>query len=232
MKLPAHRAHRRFWTVLVALAVATALLFPMGFWNPPEPAQEPPREVFADQPPVPTSRTQSWDQKWDNATRVNGFGTRYDAYQHAGSWYDAPKTWVYASSADCKKHREWKCYRRDMGGWTSLVRPWKTTLDNMYAALGPRLRKYLNLPAWHTVPTQKLLIISTHTGKSVEVWISDYCACHGADRKQGTRDDSLIDLSPEVWAALGAFKGGKIPGWPYANTTPGFKNTIEVRFIP
>ena len=232
MKLPAHRAHRRFWTVLVALAVAAGLLFPMGFWNPPEPVQEPPREVFADQPPVPTSRPQSWDQKWDNAIRVNGFGTRYDAYQHARSWYDAPKTWVYANKKECARRPEWKCYLRDMGGWYANVRPWKTSLKNMYAALGPRLREHLKLPGWHTVPNQKLLIISTHTGKSVEVWIADYCACHGADRKQGTRDDSLIDLSPEVWAALGAYKNGKIPRWPYANTTPGFKNTIEVRFIP
>ena len=232
MKLPARRAHRRLWTVLVALAVATVLLFSVGFWNTPEPAQEPPREVFSDQPPVPASRPQSWDQKWDSAIRVNGFGTRYDAYQHARSWYDAPKTWVYANKEECAKRPEWKCYRRNMGGWTSLVRPWSTTLDNMYAALGPRLRKYLNLPAWHTIPTQKLLIISTHSGKWVEVWIADYCACHGADRKQGTRDDSLIDLSPQVWAALGAYEGGKIPKWPYANTTPGFKNTIEIRFIP
>lgn len=232
MKLQARRAHRRFLTVLVVLAVATGLLSSVGSWNAPGPVQEPPVEVFYDQPPVPTSRPQSWDPKWDTAVRINGFGTRYDAYQHARSWYDAPKTWVYASAKECKRNPSWKCYRRNMGGWTALVRPWSTTLDNMYAALGPRLRKHLNLPAWHTIPTQKLLIISTHTGKSVEVWIADYCACHGADKKQGTRDDSLIDLSPQVWAALGAFKNGKIPKWPYANTTPGFKNTIEVRFIP
>jgi hypothetical protein len=232
MKLPARRAHRRLWTVLVALAVATGLLATLGFWNPPEPAQEPPREVFYDQPPVPPAKGYEWADKWETAFRVNGFGTRYDAYQHARSWYDAPKTWVYASAKECKKNPKWKCYRRNMGGWTALVRPWSTTLDNMYAALGPRLRKYLNIPAWHTIPTQKLLIISTHSGKWVEVWIADYCACHGADRKQGTRDDSLIDLSPQVWAALGAYKGGKIPKWPYANTTPGFKNTIEIRFIP
>jgi len=125
----------------------------------------------------------SWHPKWNTAVNIKGFGTRYDAYQHAGSWYDSPNTWVFA-------------------------------------------------PRWHTIPNEKILIISTHTGKFVEVWIADYCACHGADRIQGTKDDSLVDLSPEVWAALGAFKDNKIPPWPYANTTPGFKNTIEVRFFP
>ena len=174
----------------------------------------------------------SWHPKWNTAVNIKGFGTRYDAYQHAGSWYDSPNTWVFASQIECKNNPAWKCYRRNMGGYTSLVRPWKTTLNNMYAALGPFLRKHLKIPPWHTIPNEKILIISTHTGKFVEVWIADYCACHGADGIQGTKDDSLVDLSPEVWAALGAFKDNKIPPWPYANTTPGFKNTIEVRFFP
>lgn len=214
------------------LLLALVIVFVSGCTATPAPPTPAPSPVMIDQPAVPTIRKHTWHEKWDRAVRVNGFATRYDAFQHARSWYDAPKTWVYANKKECAKRPEWRCYLRDMGGWKASVRPWSTTLENMYAALGPRLRKYLNLPAWHTVPTQKLLIISKHTGKWVEVWIVDYCACHGADKKQGTRDDSLIDLSPEVWAALGAFRGGKIPKWPYANTTPGFKNNIEVRFIP
>lgn len=231
MKLPAHRAHRRFWTVLVALAVATGLLFSMGFWNAPEPAQEPPRDVFYDQPPVPPAKGYEWADKWQDAFKANGFGTVYDAYQHDRSWYDSPKTWIYASKEECARNPKWRCYLRNMGGWTARVRPWKTSLKNMYAAIGPRLRKYLNMPKWHTIPTQKLLIISTHSGKWVEVWIADSCDC-----RQGTpgnlADDSLIDLSPQVWAALGAYKNGKIPSWPFKPTTPGWRNDIEVRFIP
>lgn len=217
---------KRLLPMVLAIAVVACV-------NPSVPASPTPTASFeANQPSVPVGRPNNWDAKWDSAFKMNGFGTRYDAYQHAHSWYDTPRTWVYASADECRKNPGWKCYHRDMGGWTSLVRPWKNTLKNMYAALGPRLRKYFAAPRWHTIPTQKLLIISTHTGKSVEVWIADSCTCHGADRKEGTWDDSLIDLSPEVWAALGAFKDEKIPPWPYANTTPGFKNTIEIRFLP
>lgn len=212
--------------LLILLAISVA-----ACGNPSAPATPTPDPFPIDQPSVPPTSAHDWPDKWETAFRANGFGTVYDAYQHSGAWYDSPKTWVYANKSKCDKNPKWRCYLRDMGGWTASVRPWKTTLKNMYAALGPRLRKYLGIPAWHTVPTQRLLIISTHTGKWVEVWIADFCDC-----RQGTAgnsaDDSLIDLSPQVWAALGAYKGGKVPSWPFSPTTPGWRNDIEIRFIP
>jgi len=212
--------------LLILLAISVA-----ACEGPSIPASPTPEPLPIDQPSTPPSSGYDVPDKWVDAFRVNGFGTVYDAYQHSYAWYDSPKTWVYASVAECKKHPAWKCYRRDMGGWYANVRPWKTTLKNMYAALGPRLRKYLGIPAWHTIPSGKLLVISTHSGKWVEVWIADSCDC-----RQGTPgnsyDDSLIDLSPQVWAALGAYKNGKVPSWPFKPTTPGWRNDIEVRFIP
>lgn len=215
---------KRLLLILLAISVAACE-------SPSIPASPTPEPLPIDQPSTPSSGGYDVPDKWVDAFRVNGFGTVYDAYQHARSWYDAPKTWVYVNKAECAKNPEWRCYLRDMGGWYANVRPWKTTLKNMYAALGPRLRKYLNIPAWHTIPTGKLLIISTHSGKWVEVWIADSCDC-----RQGTPsnpyDDSLIDLSPQVWSALGAYKNGKVPAWPFKPTTPGWRNDIEVRFIP
>ena len=131
MKPQAHRAHRRFLTVLVVLAVATGILSAVGSWNPPEPVQEPPAKGFYDQPPVPSPKGNEWAPKWQNSFRVNGFGTVYDAYQHSRAWYDSPKTWVYANETQCAQNPKWRCYLRDMGGWTAMVRPWKTTLKNL-----------------------------------------------------------------------------------------------------
>jgi hypothetical protein len=215
---------KRWLLILLAILV-------MACGNPSIPVSPTPEPFPVDQPATPFAKGYDVPDKWVDAFRMNGFGTIYDAYQHSYAWYDSPKTWIYASVAECKKHPAWKCYRRDMGGWYANVRPWKTTLKNMYAALGPRLRKYLGIPAWHTIPSEKLLIISTHSGKWVEVWIADSCDC-----RQGTpgnsHDDSLVDLSPQVWAALGAYKNGKVPSWPFAPTTPGWRNDIEIRFIP
>lgn len=203
----------------------------MACESPSVPASPTPKPLPIDQPTTPPTDGYGVPEKWVDAFRVNGFGTVYDAYQHSYAWYDSPKTWVYADKEECTKNPQWRCYLRNMGGWYANVRPWKTTLKNMYAALGPRLRKHLSIPAWHTIPSRKLLIISTHSGKWVEVWIADSCDC-----RQGTPsnsyDDSLIDLSPQVWAALGAYKNDKVPAWPFAPTTPGWRNDIEVRFIP
>jgi hypothetical protein len=183
-----------------------------------------PDNSFSPTPTAPTAMSQ--------AITLTGFGTTYDAYKHAGSWYDSPKTWVqvdpdnrWLTKSMCKKHPEYKCYWRDMGGWKKLVRPWSTTLNNMYAALGPKLRKYLDIPKWHTIPSKQIMVTSLVTGISVMVWIADYCDC-----RQGTKDpsnDSLIDLSPQVWAALGAYKDGhSLPN------VKGWNNSIEVRFVP
>jgi hypothetical protein len=69
---------------------------------------------------------------------------------------------------------------------------------------------------------------------SIEVWVADYCACGGGDKKQNTRDDSLIDLSPQVWKALGVRTNPK-NGVRYAivnGKSVPWKNTIEIRFLP
>jgi hypothetical protein len=164
---------------------------------------------------------------WTNAPVLTGFGTTYDAFSFAGSWYDSPKTWVQEDPAGnrltpalCAQHPEYKCYRRDMGGWTKLVRPWSTTLNDMYAALGPLLRKRIGdqMPGWHGVPQHKVLVTSLQTGISVEVWIADYCDCRQRHPNGPASAWSLIDLSPQVWEALG--RKGK----------PGGK--IEVRYLP
>jgi hypothetical protein len=160
---------------------------------------------------------------WANAPVLTGFGTTYDAFTFAGSWYDDTSTWVQEdptgktlTPALCKKHPEYKCYHRNMGGWTKLVRPWSTTLDDMYAAIGPLLRKRIadQMPAWHGVPQHKLLITSLETGISVEVWIADYCDCRQKHPNGPSSAWSLVDLSPQVWKALGAH------------------GRIEVRYLP
>jgi hypothetical protein len=164
---------------------------------------------------------------WANAPVLTGFGTTYDAFSFAGSWYDDKSTWVQEDPTGktltpslCKKHPEYKCYRRDMGGWTKLVRPWSTTLNDMYAALGPLLRKRIGdqMPVWHGIPQHKVLVTSLQTGISVEVWIADYCDCRQNKPNGPAAAWSLIDLSPQVWEALG--RKGK----------PGGK--IEVRYLP
>jgi hypothetical protein len=83
------------------------------------------------------------------------------------------------------------------------------------------------MPRWHGIPQFKVRVRSLATGRSVEVWIVDYCACGGGDKKQNTGDDPLIDLSPWVWAELGAYKNGHS-----GPNTKGWNNNIEVSFQP
>jgi len=188
-----------------------------------------PPAVVAPEPPA------SVDPR-DVAQSVLGFGTTYNATHHAQSWYDAKSTWVSVDPQNqrltqkkCNRHPEWQCYKEDMGSWKKLVRPWRSPLKHLYAAIGPYLRQRLQgqMPRWHQIPTHKLLITSLITGLSVEVWIVDYCACGGGDKKQGTSDDPLVDLSPQVWDKLGAYKDNR--GGP---NIKGWSNRIEVRFLP
>lgn len=233
MKLPARRA-QVLLKALGALAVATALLVSCS----PVSEKTPPVPVVADQPAVPAIDASYDTALWGPANKIVGFGTTYDAYNHARSWYDNPKTWVsvdpqnkYLSLAKCRNHPEWKCYYRDFGTWKKLVRPWNGLkyVGNMYAAIGPYLRKRIaeQMPLWHQIPTHKLLITSLVTHKSVEVWVVDYCDCRQRHPDGPASSWSLVDLSPQVWAALGAYKNGKnganIKGW---------ENAIEVRFLP
>lgn len=235
MKLPARRAHRRLWTVLVALAVAGALLVV------PAPGVETataPGIQSYDYPKTPNVDVTFDRAYWAPAHKMIGFGTTYDAYRHARSWYDNPKTWVSVdpnnkqlTKSKCLQNPNWGCYYRDMGSWNKLVRPWNGLeyVGNMYAAIGPALRKRIaeQMPRWHQIPTNKLLITSLVTHKSIEVWVVDFCDCRQRHPNGPASAWSLVDLSPQAWAALGAYKNGhsgpNIKGW---------KNTIEVRFLP
>lgn len=183
----------------------------------------------------------SWDHAvvldiWAHAPTLTGFGTTYDAYNFAGSWYDNPDTWVQddpngqpLTPARCKAHPEYGCYQRDMGSWKKLVRPWSTTLGDMYAAIGPLLRKQIGwqMPTWHGIPEHKLRITSLVTGKSVVVWVADYCDCRQKHPNGPSSAWSLVDLSPQVWAALGAYKSGHT-----GPNVKGWNNRITVQFVP
>jgi hypothetical protein len=203
------------------------------------PSASPTPSLPVDQPAVPNTGSLVTDfADWNTAHKIVGFGTTYDAYNHAKSWYDNPRTWVsvdpenrYLSKSKCKNHPEWKCYYRSMGSWSKLVRPWNGVkhVDNLYAAIGPYLRQRIadQMPRWHQIPTYKLLITSLVTHKSVEVWIVDYCDCRQRHPDGPASAWSLVDLSPQAWEALGAYKHGH--SGPNIN---GWSNKIEVRFLP
>lgn len=198
---------------------------------------------------VPYSQRDDWAHEttevvavdpWADAVTLTGYATTYDAFSHAGSWYDDPSTWVQVdptgktlTPALCKQHPEYQCYQRDMGGWTKLVRPWSTTLDNLYAALGPVLRKVIadQMPRWHTIPTHKLRITSLESGRSVEVWIADYCACTGYAVRNGKKVHPLVDLSPEAWKALGRVYNGA-GGTMHTDGRQWSTNWITVEYLP
>jgi len=233
MQLQARRA-QALLKLLGVVAVATVLLVSPS----PTAVETSPEPVIYDQPPVPSVSVDFDVSAWSDAHKVIGFGTTYDAYDYARSWYDHPNTWVSVdpenkplNKSKCKSHPEWGCYYRDMGSWNKLVRPWDGVehVDNMYAALGPYLRKSIaeQMPLWHQIPTHKLLITSLVTHKSVEVWVVDYCDCRQRHPDGPASAWSLVDLSPQVWAALGAYKNGR-----NGQNVKGWKNTIEVRFLP
>lgn len=218
--------------LLVALAIVLLVACSV---NSPDSAYNGPRDQwYAESTCTETETGTCIPHEWLSRPMVSGFGTTYDAFDHAGSWYDDKGgTWLWVdpsnrklTKASCKANPEWKCYQHPNG---KLVRPWKSTLNDMYAALGPWLRQRIasQIPRWHALPTHKVLVTSVHSGKSVVVWVADFCLCYGRDHKQNTKDDSLIDLSPQVWAKLGAFRNGK-----NGQRISGWKNTIEVRFIP
>lgn len=210
MKPRARKAHRQIWTVLVALALAsTALVISGNLRNRPPEGPTQPVETLG--PPIaPTD-------PWLNAKTYPGaakVATTYDAFhdKNVQAWYSLSSTgkigfngWIFASKADCLKNPGWKCYTRMVGPYKRLVRKWMSPINNMYAALGPALRELIGaqIPKWHTAPRNKILVTSVETGIAVEVWIADACGCGGADKIAGTKDDRLIDLSPEAWAALG-----------------------------
>ena len=201
------------WTaVLVATAVPTGV--------PVHTAALSARDDWAHEAPVLID-------PWADAVTLTGYATTYDAYNKARSWYDDPSTWIYASTADCADNPACFWYRG------SLVQPWSSTLNNLYAALGPVLRERSasQMPRWHTVPTHKLRITSLETGRSVEVWIADYCACTGYAVVDNKKVHPLVDLSPEAWKALGRVPNGK-GGSMHTDGRQWHSNWITVEYLP
>lgn len=68
----------------------------------------------------------------------------------------------------------------------------------LYGAIGRELREF-KPHYWRT--SWNVEVVSLLTGRSVIVHVVDECTCYGV--KADPSDDRLIDLSPEVWQALG-----------------------------
>lgn len=68
----------------------------------------------------------------------------------------------------------------------------------LYGAIGRELREF-KPHYWRT--SWNVEVVSLLTGRSVIVHVVDECTCYGV--KADPTDDRLIDLSPEVWQALG-----------------------------
>jgi hypothetical protein len=203
------------WTaVLVSTSVSTGTpIHALPYNQRDDWAHETPESVIVD--------------PWADAVTLTGYATTYDAYEKARSWYDDSNTWVYTSSAACTKIAG--CFWHD----GSLVRPWSSTLNNLYAALGPVLRKVIadQMPRWHTIPTHTLRITSLESGRSVEVWIADYCACTGYAVVDNKKIHPLVDLSPETWEALGRVYNGQ-GGVMHADGRQWHTNWITVEYLP
>jgi hypothetical protein len=82
--------------------------------------------------------------------------------------------------------------RRNLSTWYT-----RAGID-MYGAIGAEVRAF-KPHAWRT--SWQVEVVSLLTGRSVIVQVVDECTCYGI--KADRTDDRLIDLSPEVWQALG-----------------------------
>lgn len=67
-----------------------------------------------------------------------------------------------------------------------------------YGAAGPDLRKEVR-HEWRNA--YRVIVTSERTGRSLVVWIVDFCECRGGDNNP--KNDRLVDLAPAVWDALG-----------------------------
>jgi hypothetical protein len=204
---------------------------------------------------VPYSQRDDWAHEttevvavdpWADAVTLTGYATTYDAFywRNHQSWFSLDEfgkpgknAWIFASKADCAKNPEWKCYTRMVGPYKKLVRPWSSTLNNLYVALGPVLRDRIakQMSRWHTIPTHKLRFTSLQTGISVEVWIADSCSCDGYVVVDNTKIHPLVDASPEAWAAVGREEYYVNGQRYYRDATTGgkwYSNWITVEYLP
>lgn len=69
---------------------------------------------------------------------------------------------------------------------------------DFYGAAGPDLRKEVK-HEWRN--RYRVIVTSERTGRSLIVWIVDFCECRGGDKNP--KNDRLVDLAPAVWDALG-----------------------------
>jgi hypothetical protein len=69
---------------------------------------------------------------------------------------------------------------------------------DMYGAIGAEVRAF-KPHTWRT--SWQVEVVSLLTGRSVIVQVVDECTCYGV--RANPDDQRLIDLSPEVWQALG-----------------------------
>ena len=69
---------------------------------------------------------------------------------------------------------------------------------DFYGAAGPDLRKEVR-HEWRN--SYRVIVTSEKTGRSLVVWIVDFCECRGGDKNP--KNDRLVDLAPAVWNALG-----------------------------
>jgi rare lipoprotein A (peptidoglycan hydrolase) len=98
----------------------------------------------------------------------------------------------------------WYNARKNNAWYTRKTKGFEGTLD--YAAAGQELRRMIEemKPGhryWRTTPV-RAKITNPKTGISVMVYITDTCGCYSGTPKDRS-DDKIIDLSPEVFQALG-----------------------------
>ena len=161
---------------------------------------------------------------WVNETTVKGLYTPYDASNMRcagkrcaptdyGSWWTTtahpPAQSVSVSPRRCKAHPEWNCYKRDMGGWKKLVRPYAANLE-YYAAAGPLLIKAIKrvyggqFPSiWHKEPFLRVRFsaeLPNGTIISRIAFVVDRCICQGRHKDQN--DDRVVDMSRALWSGV------------------------------
>lgn len=163
---------------------------------------------------------------WIDERTVRGLYTPYDASMMRcsgrkcsqtphGSWWTttahSSSQWVSASPKACARHPEWDCYKRDMGGWKKLVRPYAANLE-YYAAAGPLLIKAIKrayggqFPSiWHRQPHIRVRFsveLPNGTTLSRIAFVVDRCICQG--RRTDPDDDRVVDMSRALWSYFAA----------------------------
>lgn len=121
--------------------------------------------------PPPASQVAPWPRDFNSAQQG-----KKNTFNGIATWYDATKN----------------------NAWYTRENKWGESIE-LYAAAGPALRKRMGHS--YMAKPYPLDITSSYSGKTVRVWVTDFCACGG--KAKDPNDTRLIDLSPAVWDALG-----------------------------